>query len=127
MKVPSPRRVEETLISDVLGWDVVTDPNEAADPPAAYWSPSRGCFNVIRPERQEPEPFAPTRSFRDVWRISEELSRENGFSPRLARPVSRGNVRVVVDLGRREVVAEARSLPQALSMAIYQAAVEQLV
>lgn len=126
MSVPSPRTVERTLIADILQWPVVDDPGEARDYPAAYWSPREECYNVKRLEGEEPERFTPTRSFRDVWEVSEVLG-SNGFAPRLARPLSDGNVRVVLDLGNKEVVAEARSLARALSMAIYQAVDESLL
>lgn len=126
MSVPSPRAVERTLISDVLGWSVVEDPDEAGDFPSAFWSPDEGCYKLLRLEGEDPERFTPTRSFHDVWDVCQVLS-ESSFEPRLARPVDRGNVRVVVDLGRKEVVAEARSMARALSMAIYQAVDERLI
>ncbi len=126
MNPPDSKSIEEALISDVLGWTVVEDPEEADSYPAAYWSPGERCFVVRRLEGRPPERFSPTRCFEDVWEVRERLG-GNCFFPHLARPVSERNVRVVADCGSKEVVAEARSLAWALAMAIYQARNEQLI
>lgn len=126
MNPPDSKSIEEALISDVLGWSVVDDADQAESYPAARWSPSERCFVVRRREGRRPERFSPTRSFEDVWEVRERLG-GNAFFPQLARPVSDRNVRVVVDCGQKEVVAEARSLAWALAMAIYQARDEQLI
>ncbi|MDP2496798.1 MAG: hypothetical protein Q8W44_02290 [Candidatus Palauibacterales bacterium] len=126
MNPPDSKSIEEALISDVLGWSLVEDPEEADSYPAAYWSPAERCFVVRRLEGRPPERFSPTRCFEDVWEVRERLG-GNAFFPRLARPVSERNVRVVADCGPKEVVAEARSVAWALAMAIYQARSEQLI
>lgn len=126
MNPPDSKSVEEALITDVLGWPVVEDPEEADSYPAAYWSSRERCFLVLRPDGRRSERFSPTRSFEDVWEVRERLGGDSLFL-RLARPVSERNVRVVADCGRKEVVAEGRSLAWALSMAIYQAQSERLL
>ena len=126
MNPPDSRSIEEALITEVLGWSVVEDPEEADSYPAACWSPGDGCFVVHRLEGRRPERFSPTRSFEDVWEVRKRLG-GNSFFPRLARPASERNVRVVADCGTKEVVAEARSVAWALAMTIYQARNEQLI
>lgn len=126
MNPPDSKSVEKALITDVLGWPVVEDPEEADTYPAAYWSPGEGCYLVVGPDGRRPERFSPTRSFEDVWEVRKRLG-GNSFFPRLARPVSERNVRIVADCGGKEVVAEGRSLAWTLSMAIYQARNERLI
>lgn len=124
------RAVEETLIRRLAGWPVAASPDRAPHArrfPVACWCPEERCFRVWRAADAEPCRFSPTRSLRDCLEIRRCSSGENAFELRLARPVWEGNVRVVADFGGAEVVAEARSLPWTVSMALYRAATEGLL
>lgn len=126
MNRPSRKVVEETLISRVLGWPVVAAPDRADEFPCAYWSDSDRCFCVTRDRERTAEPFSPVTCFSDAWEVRRALD-GSPFRPALSRPLELTNVRVVADLGSREVVVEGRSLSWSLSLAIYRAAQEGLL
>lgn len=126
MAKPSRKLVEETLIRRVLEWPLVTAADDAGEFPSAYWSESEQCFRVARRREAAPERFSPTTCFRDTLEVRRALD-GSPFDAALSRPLETTNVRVVADLGTREVVVEGRSLPWSLSLAIYRAEREGLL
>lgn len=126
MRPPTSRQIEERLIADVLGWPVVEGADDVESGPAAYWSSREGCFRVVRRGGSRPERFCPTRCFRDAWEVRKRLGNPE-FVAFPSRPAFPDRVRLVADFGHREVVVEGRSLPWLLSLAIYQAAENDLL
>lgn len=126
MELPGQREIESTLIREVLGWKVADSAPRAEEYPVAWWSPAEDCFHVVRGPGESPCRFSPTRCLNDALEVHEVME-GNGFRASFSRPCFEGAVRLVGDCGSRELVAEGRCLPWALSAILYRALDEGLL
>lgn len=127
MEYPGRREIESTLIREVLGCRVV-EPRARAemDAPVAWWSSADRCFHVVRRPGEPARKFSPMQSLQDALEVHEVLE-GNGFRAAFSRPCFDDAIRLVGDCGSRELVAEGRCLPWALSTILYRAIDDGLV